>query len=147
MELLSYFEYCIAVQPEDIDDMNHVNNVCYVRWMQDVAVSHSSANGWTPEKYLAHGFGWVVRKHIVEYLQPACFGDVILVRTAIYDFQTVRSTRRYQFFRQSDGVLLVRAETLWAFVSMKTRRPMKIPPEVADRFIVFDLETLNKTPL
>src|SRR5258708_9621665 len=31
------FEQTIDVQPEDIDEQGHVNNVVYLRWVQDVA--------------------------------------------------------------------------------------------------------------
>ena len=33
--------------PEDVIDTNrHVNNLAYVRWMQEVAIMHSTARGW-----------------------------------------------------------------------------------------------------
>src|ERR1700691_4244192 len=34
------FELAIAIEPSDIDQMGHVNNVTYLRWVQDVAVAH-----------------------------------------------------------------------------------------------------------
>src|SRR5258708_1444741 len=34
------FEQTIDVQPEDIDEQGHVNNVVYLRWVQDVAGAH-----------------------------------------------------------------------------------------------------------
>ena len=37
------FEISIAVLPSDIDGLGHVNNVVYVRWVQDVAVAHWNA--------------------------------------------------------------------------------------------------------
>ena len=33
------FEMAIAVEPADIDELGHVNNVVYVRWVQDIAVA------------------------------------------------------------------------------------------------------------
>ena len=35
----------IAVTPEVIDGNGHVNNVEYIRWMQQAAISHSDAAG------------------------------------------------------------------------------------------------------
>ena len=29
-----------VAQPEDIDELGHVNNAVYVRWIQDAAVGH-----------------------------------------------------------------------------------------------------------
>src|ERR1039457_1762017 len=34
------FELTIPVEPADIDELGHVNNVAYLRWVQDVAVAH-----------------------------------------------------------------------------------------------------------
>lgn len=34
------FEIEIVVVPEDIDDLGHVNNVVYLRWVQEVAIAH-----------------------------------------------------------------------------------------------------------
>ena len=34
------FELSIKVQEADIDQLGHVNNVVYVRWVQDAAVAH-----------------------------------------------------------------------------------------------------------
>ena len=145
--LYPYFLYHVTVQPEDIDEMGHANNVCYVRWMQDAATAHSTANGWSTERYFQYGMAWVARRHTIEYLQPAYPGDELIIRTGVADFKTVRSTRRYQFFRKSDGQLLAKAETLWAFVSIETHKPIKIHPEVAACFVVCDLASLPDNPL
>ena len=34
------FELRIQIQPDDIDELGHVNNVVYLRWVQDVATAH-----------------------------------------------------------------------------------------------------------
>ncbi len=34
------FEIDIQVTPADIDRLGHVNNVVYLRWVQDAAVAH-----------------------------------------------------------------------------------------------------------
>lgn len=34
------FELIFHVLPEDIDQLHHVNNVVYLRWVQEVAVAH-----------------------------------------------------------------------------------------------------------
>lgn len=132
------FEYPIIVLSSDIDENEHANNVCYVRWMQDAATAHSAANGWTGERYLASGYAWVARRHTVEYLAPAFEGEEIIIKTWVADWKSVRSTRRYRFIRKKDGVIVAKAETLWAFISVETGRPIKLPKEVGDSFIKVD---------
>ena len=49
----------IIVAPQHIDIQNRVSNLCYVQWMQDLAINHSTVQGWGVERYEAEGHGWV----------------------------------------------------------------------------------------
>ena len=44
---LDVYTQHIVVTDEDIDMQNRVSNLRYVAWMQDVAVAHSAARGWS----------------------------------------------------------------------------------------------------
>lgn len=105
-------EYAVQVDPSLIDANGHVNNVEYVRWMQEAAVSHADARGLTDATRDA-GATWVVRSHRVEYLRPSVAGDRVKVLTWVADFRRAFSLRRYRFVREGDGVLLARGETDW----------------------------------
>ncbi len=134
----------LTVPPESIDVMGHVNNLEYVRWMQDVATEHSAAQGWPLERYVALGAGWFVRRHTVEYLRPAFAGDTLTLLTWVAAFERSSSPRRYLFFRPADGQPVARAETLWVFVSFSTGAPKRIPAELRDAFaVVPDAEALR----
>lgn len=132
------FEYLHRVATDEIDGLGHVNNVAYVRWMQDAAVAHSTAQGWDVQRYESEDCGFVARSHFIEYLQPAFADEEILIRTWIADMQKITSRRCYRMIRRSDGTLLAVAETNWAFLSLTTRRPKRIPPELRDAFELFD---------
>lgn len=132
------FEYSQTVDQHAIDALGHANNVAYVDWMQAAAVAHSAAQGWPGRRYQELGFGWVVRSHKIEYLQPAFAGDRIVVQTWVATMKKVTSLRRYQIFRQSDQTLLATAETKWAFINYATGEPARIPREIADSFQLVD---------
>jgi acyl-CoA thioester hydrolase len=123
------YEYEFPVPPEAIDENGHVNNVEYIRWMQEAAVRHFESVGGN-ELMHAAGATWVVRSHHVEYLRPALRGERIVVRTWVKDFRRVMSARQYEFVRAGDGTMLARGETEWVFVDAKTGRPRSIPAEV-----------------
>ena len=123
------FKKLITVSASAIDGNGHVNNVAYVQWMQDIAVEHyASIQGVEAQGANAT---WVVREHRIEYLLPAFEGEEIEIQTWIANVRRVRSLRRYRFIRRSDGRLLVRAETNWVFVDVKSGTPLAIPPLVA----------------
>lgn len=117
----------IEVAPDAIDENRHVNNREYLKWMQDVAVAHSAAVGWSMERYFRTGATWVVRSHSIEYLRPAYEGDGLSVHTWVAAIAERSSVRRYVFWRERDRVVVARAETLWVFVDLETGRPRSIP--------------------
>ena len=127
----------IQVPPTAIDANGHVNNVEFVRWMQEAAVAHSDAAGCTAAT-LAVGATWVIRSHSIEYLKPAFAGDYIEVRTSVADFRRAFSHRRYEFVRPKDGVVLARGQTDWVYLDAATGRPRSIPEAIVAMFTATD---------
>ena len=72
------FALVLKVSAADIDAQGHVNNVAYVRWIQDVAVAHwfSEASEEMREK-----FSWVVIRHEIDYKKQAFENEEITVTT------------------------------------------------------------------
>lgn len=128
------FVHRFEVTAASIDANRHVNNLEYLRWMQDVATAHSAAQGWPLERYVELGAGWFVRSHSIEYLRPANEGDTLTILTWVAGFGPVTSPRRYLFWRGSDGQAIAKAQTLWAFVDFATGRPTRIPHAVSSAF-------------
>jgi len=124
----------VKVSQEDIDDLEHVSNIVYLRWVQDAALAHTTVLGLGQAEYRALGKAWVVRKHQIEYLRPALVGDVLSIETRVASMSVASSVRKTRILRA--GVELCRAETDWVFVERERGRPCRIPPEVRDRFVV-----------
>ena len=94
--MIELFEYPHTVGDDEIDEQGRANNVVYLAWMQEAAIAHSAVLGWTPERYVRLGVGWVARSHWIEYLQPAVAGDEIVVQTHVADMKKVTSKRVYR---------------------------------------------------
>lgn len=125
-----------SVGAEAIDVNGHVNNLAYLRWMQDGAIAHSAAQGWPLERYREAKTAWVVRSHFIEYLLPGFAGDTLSMLTWVTGFRRHSSPRRFLFWRERDRQVLVQAETLWVFVDAATGRPAPIPGELSSAFEV-----------
>lgn len=125
----------LTVPEGAVDENGHVNNVEYIRWMEQAARAHSAHEGGTAAAH-ALGAAWYVRSIHVEYLRPAFPGERLAVLTWVADFHKVRSKRKYRVFRVEDGALLTQGETDWVFVEAATGRPRSIAPEVARLFEV-----------
>jgi acyl-CoA thioester hydrolase len=133
------YSHRFTVPPESIDVHKHVNNVEYLRWMQDVAVAHSTDLGWPMSRYFEKSCSWVIRSHFVEYLRPALEEDSIRLLTWVSSMGERSSTRKYLFWRESDRQILVQAETAWVFIDIRVGLPRPILKEVrADFFVVED---------
>ena len=136
MPISSTYSKFFSIPASAIDENGHVNNVAYVQWMQDIAVEHYEAIGGVNPMQLI-GATWVVREHKIEYLLPAFANEEIEIRTWVENVRRVRSLRKYEFIRKADGKMLVRGETDWVFVDVKTGMPRGIPEEV---FRVFSVD-------
>lgn len=126
--------HSFAVPPEAIDMHRHVNNVEYLRWMQDVAVAHSTELGWPMERYFKERCSWVIRSHFIEYLRPALPDDTLQLFTWVADMSERASTRKYLFCRERDRQIIARAETVWVFVDLRSGLPRPISDEVRAAF-------------
>lgn len=135
MPVSSVYVKDFSIPHSAIDENGHVNNVAFVQWMQDVAVEHYASIGGINPMHLV-GASWVVRSHQIEYLLPAFEGEDIQIRTWVENVRRVRSLRKYEFIRKTDGKILVRGETDWVFVDAKTGMPRAIPEDVFNVFAV-----------
>lgn len=134
MPISSIYTKAITISKDAIDENGHVNNVVYVQWMQDIAVEHYASLGGIEAQ--GPDSTWVVRQHSIEYLLPAFAGEEIEIRTWVENIRKVRSLRKYEFARKSDEKILVKGETDWVFVDVKTGSPKAIPKEVEKVFEV-----------
>ncbi|MER3479136.1 MAG: acyl-CoA thioesterase [Meiothermus sp.] len=125
--------HLITVQPEDIDDLGHVNNAVYLRYIEDVARAHALRVGMPLERMRALGAVPVVRRHVVTYHRAATLGEELWVSTEILEARGIRAKRHNQVRRASDEVLLVEADTDWVWVDLKGR-PCPCPRPLLEAF-------------
>lgn len=128
------FTIHVRVQPSDLDELDHANNLVYLRWVQEVTVAHSLAIGLGMAVYRQLGAAFVVMRHEIDYLRPALAGDELTVETRVCACGPATTERYTRITRTSDGELLARAVTHWAFIDLRRRRPTRIPEDVRRRF-------------
>ena len=121
------FSHTFKVEHADIDAQGHVNNVAYVRWIQDVAVAHwfSVTDEATRGRY-----AWVVLRHEIDYKKQGFAGDEVTVATWVGE-PTRISWERFTEIKRGDDVL-VKARSVWCLLDSRTLKPMRITPEMID---------------
>jgi acyl-CoA thioester hydrolase len=124
--------YTITVTDNDIDALNHVNNVTYVQWIQDAAVTH-----WNliAPAHIKENFVWMIVRHEIDYRRQAKLHDELLVKTRVLTAEKTSSVRLVEFFRKSDMKLLVESRTTWVIIDSATFRPARITDEIRELFL------------
>ncbi|MDP9113638.1 MAG: acyl-CoA thioesterase [Acidobacteriota bacterium] len=127
------FELAIAIKPTDIDRMGHVNNVTYLRWVQDVAVAHwrSLASPADQASWL-----WVVLRHEIDYKRAAYLDDAIVARTWVGTANRLRFERHTELLRASDRSVLAKARTVWCPLDARSGKPVSVSDRVRAVFSV-----------
>ncbi|MFO7891772.1 MAG: thioesterase family protein [bacterium] len=125
------YEIEISINPEDIDQLGHVNNIVYVQWIQDAAVAHwyAVASKKEREKLL-----WVVIRHEIDYKRPAVLQDTIIAHTWVGAASRRAFERHTEIIRTSDMKLLAKARTLWCPIDAKIRKPVRVSDDVYQKF-------------
>ncbi len=125
------FEITTHAVPDDIDELGHVNNTVYLRWVQEVAVAHWQVVA-AAESQAA--IVWVVLRHEIDYKLPALEGDEVLLRTWVGTASRLTFERHTEIRRRSDAQLLSQARTLWCPLSTATGRPQRVTAELRAQF-------------
>lgn len=125
------FALTLAAEAADIDELGHVNNAVYLRWVQAVAVAHWQAMARPEDR---DRFIWVVSRHEIDYRAPTLLGETVTATTWVGTPQGARFDRHVEIMG-SDGRLRCKALTVWALLDAETRRLLRVPPAVAAPFL------------
>lgn len=126
------FRFPITAQSADIDELGHVSNLVYLRWVLDVATAHSSARGWGHPEYRALGGCFVVRRHEIDYLAPVTVGQELIATTWVASWKAASCVRATEI-RRGDQIV-ARAATTWAYMAFASGRPQRIPEHLRQVF-------------
>jgi len=113
------------VLKEEIDELNHVNNIVYFQWIQDVAYKHwnlLTKNNPQTE------YVWYTIRHEIDYLKQAVLGDEVKVKTWVGETKGVKSIRHVEIYKEE--TLLAKSKTTYCLLNKKTKRPARITESI-----------------
>ncbi|MBK8663380.1 MAG: acyl-CoA thioesterase [Ignavibacteriales bacterium] len=130
---LTPFEMIIPVEQEHIDQLNHVGNLIYVKWIQEAAINH-----WMTcaEPHLTETIAFVIARHEIDYKYSAKLGDTVVVKTWVGKTRKHLFERYTTIYRQSDSRVFVEALSLWCPIDIKTLSPMRPTEELISNWSV-----------
>lgn len=154
--ILTGYVALVRVRFSECDPLGHVNNAVYLNYLEQAAIDHAAALGWSSAALTeTAGAVFVARKHEITYRQPAFENDHLLIRTWPTEMRGARGMRSYTISRFTGDLagwidravayeelpqveprdLIVTADTEWAFMNVSTGRPARIPEVVARDFV------------
>ena len=122
------FEIEKRVKKKHLDEFNHVNNVQYLYWVQEVAQAH-----WdklTEKKSISLKGSWIVRSHKIEYKNFTNLNDKIIISTYVKNAEGFLSERIVTIKLKKSKKILIKCITKWCFVELNTLKLKKIPQKI-----------------
>ena len=116
-----------TVQPEEIDELGHVNNAVYVAWIQEAATEHWYA---VTKPDLQDKYIWICSRHEIDYKGELLEGEQVEIRTWLGEFKGARFDRFVEIRREGSDKPGVQAKTTWVLMDKHARRPLRIKDEV-----------------
>lgn len=123
--LKNSFSFTLIVSENEIDNLNHVNNITYLQWVQNAAQKHWNQLSSTA---IDNNYVWVVIRHEIDYFLPAKLNDNITITTYIGDSYGVKSERFVEI--KKNEKILAKAKTIWCLLDKNSMKPVKVPFEI-----------------
>lgn len=124
---MNFYEKKYTVTPAEIDEYKHVNNVVYVKWMQEVSSEHWAlliSNIPTPD------YVWFVIRHEIDYKKQGALGDEVIIKTWVGETAGIKSIRHFEVRRGED--VLVKSQTTFCLLDAKTQKPKRVTKEITN---------------
>ena len=122
--------HALAVAPDDIDFMGHVNNSVYLKWVQEAVIAY-----WrrvAPAEAVAQHM-WVAIKHEITYRRPAFLEDNVVAQVVAEGMHGARAFFHTLIKRGED--VLAEVKSSWCCLDAATQRPARLARDVVRMFV------------
>jgi YbgC/YbaW family acyl-CoA thioester hydrolase len=144
--------FVTRVRSYELDALGHVNHAVYLNWFEQARYDALEAAGLSPAELLRREWGIHVVRIEVDYRAECRLGDEVEIRTGIDEVRNSSMTLVQSLIRRreegpsiSEGGPLpgreavrsadARVVAVWIGAD---RRPMRIPPQIRERFRSWD---------
>ncbi|GEN66878.1 MULTISPECIES: acyl-CoA thioesterase [Chryseobacterium] len=119
----------IKVTEEHIDQNQHVNNVQYVHWVEEIAAEHWD---FLKHKTEYENDAWMLLDHHIQYKKQAYLNDHITIKTYPLPPEGAKQPRKVEFY--CNDKLLVDSSTLWVLFDPETKKIKRLETNWLEKF-------------
>ena len=124
------FRHQVAIEPSDIDQMGHVNNAVYLKWVQEAVVKFWETVA--PAEAVGSHL-WVALQHQITYRRPAFLEDNVVADVVANGMAGARAMFTTVIKRGED--VLAEVQSTWCCLDAVTKRPARLAVDVVRRFL------------
>lgn len=115
------YQKTFKITEEHLDQIQHVNNVQYVHWVEDAAAEHWNILKKNTDYKNDY---WVLMDHHIQYKKQVFLGEKMTVKTYPENPERLKQPRKVEFYVNDD--LVVDSRTLWVLIDAETLKPKRI---------------------
>lgn len=123
------------VRYNEVDRMGYVHHGNYAAYFEMGRTELMREKGISYKELEDRGILLPLSEFSVNYYSPALYDDILKLETTLKSFSGVRLIFEYKLYNQKND-LIAEAITPLAFVSVETRKPIRPPKEIADKFSI-----------
>ncbi|TGK61852.1 acyl-CoA thioesterase [Leptospira wolffii] len=122
------FYHTLRVRYSEVDAQAVVFNAHYLTYFDTALNEYMRFLGFKYQEQLAEtGLDFVVTRSLIEYKSPARFDEELNIYVKVGTVKPASIQWDMQVRKKSDDSLVCHGELTWAFVSLETRIPAKLP--------------------
>ena len=125
-------EQSFEVKTYDVDFVNIVHNMVYIRWLEDLRLQLLTAH-YPLEAVLAAGQSPILIRTEIDYRYPVRFGDRVMGHMWLSDLSRVRWTVSAEIF--AGDKLAASSVQQGYFADRETLRPIRIPQALQQKWL------------
>jgi acyl-CoA thioester hydrolase len=127
---VAVLKFIVHLRWGDMDIFKHINNVAYVRYLEDARVELMAKAGFAPD---LDGFGQLVVRHEIDYVKPLVFQPEPIEMTVW--IESMGNSSYVIGYSMHDGETeYLRAKTTMVCMDMERGLPGRIPAELRQTY-------------
>ncbi|GAB6180015.1 thioesterase [Desulfotomaculum defluvii] len=120
------FEKEFEVHYYEINQYQEATPVTVLKYLEETAIAHSDAVGLGINRLKSEGIAWVLNRWSVQVERYPKSNEKVIVETWPSSFERFYATRNF-YIKDLKGGILGRATSLWIFLNIEKKRPIRIP--------------------
>lgn len=127
------YQQTVKIRYDQVDSNARMSAAALLAALQDAAISHSDALGYSLAYMAEHQWGWaVIHWHIRIYRMPMHL-ETVCMETWSNKCRKMQAERSYFLF-DGAGEKMVDAISRWIFMDVRTRKPTNVPEHMIQRY-------------